>query len=73
MDDNDEKKMIQAIGIAIRELRVKTGLSQFHLAIQVGISENQLSRIERGESNPTVRTLHKIASHLDVNIADFFK
>jgi transcriptional regulator with XRE-family HTH domain len=72
MESEEENKIIRKVGETIRELRVKQGLSQFKLSIHIGISENQLSRIERGESNPTVRTLCKIAKVFDIDVASLF-
>jgi DNA-binding XRE family transcriptional regulator len=40
------------------------GLSQKQLAARTGIAQTEISRLERGEGNPTLRTLSKIASAL---------
>ena len=71
MENNDDEIVIK-VGLRIKELRTAKGLSQFKLSILIGISENQLSRIERGESNPTIKTLNKIAKALEIDIKDFF-
>jgi len=61
------------LGSTIRQIREKkTNYSQSKLAIEIGMSENQVSRIERGETNPTVKTLTMIARALKVDIKDFF-
>ncbi len=54
-------------------LRGQRGLSLRELAEQCGLSFNAISRIERGESSPTVSTLHQLASALNVSIAAFFE
>jgi transcriptional regulator with XRE-family HTH domain len=71
----DERyKVLIALGCTIRRIREETtDFSQSKLAIEIGISENQVGRIERGESNPTVKTLLKIASALKVDIKILFE
>jgi len=71
----DERyKVLIALGATIRRIREETtDFSQSKLAIEIGISENQVGRIERGESNPTVKTLLKIASALKVDIKILFE
>ncbi|PAM94717.1 hypothetical protein B4N84_11805 [Flavobacterium sp. IR1] len=61
------------LGVAIREIREKkSNFSQSKLAVEIGMSENQVSRIERGETNPTVKTLILISRALNVDIKDLF-
>ena len=43
----------------------KRGMSQKDLAKAIGIDPANLSRIEMGERNPTMKTLKKIADGLD--------
>jgi transcriptional regulator with XRE-family HTH domain len=63
----------QNVGEWIRRIRVREGLSQRALAQESGLSANAISRIERGESSPTVTSLHRIAAALEVSIVDFFE
>lgn len=71
----DEKyKALVALGATIRRIREETtNFSQSKLAIEIGLSENQVGRIERGESNPTVKTLLKIAKALKVELRSLFE
>lgn len=73
MESNEEKKQLVKLGRAIRVLRERSGLSQFKLSIEIGLSENQVGRIERGESNPTTKTLLKIAKALNTDIKHLFE
>jgi transcriptional regulator with XRE-family HTH domain len=61
---------IELIGNNIRILRQKSGLSQEQLALQSGMNTSYIGQIERGEKNPTVRTLEKIAATLEVAFID---
>jgi transcriptional regulator with XRE-family HTH domain len=68
-----QNEQIENVGEWIRRIRVRKGLSQRALAQESGLSANAISRIERGESSPTVTSLHRIAAALDVPIVDFFE
>ncbi|MFC1547796.1 helix-turn-helix domain-containing protein [Candidatus Neomarinimicrobiota bacterium] len=60
------------VGHIIRELRKQRGLSLRTLADHCGLSINAISRIERGENSPTVLSLHRLATALDVPITVLF-
>lgn len=48
------------IGAIIKERRKEFGITQRRLAELSDININTLTQIERGEGNPTVRTLEKV-------------
>jgi len=48
--------------------RIKRGWSQTKLAEAVGSRQPVISRLERGEGNPSLSTLHKIAKALDLSL-----
>lgn len=74
MIKEEQNKVLIALGATIRRIREETtDFSQFKLAIEIGMSENQIRRIERGQSNPTVKTLTKIAEALKVDIKILFE
>lgn len=60
------------IGAAIKEVRLKKKLSQRKLASLAGISNTYLSDIEVGRTNPSLKTLKKIAGALEIEIKDLF-
>lgn len=62
------KALVKAVGIRIRELRILRGFSQEELAYEADVPLSQIGRIERGENNPTISTLHVIAKALDVDL-----
>jgi transcriptional regulator with XRE-family HTH domain len=64
--DISETFFLSKLGVHIRQLREKNGLSQQDLANDSGIPKIQIGRIERAEVNTTVRTLIKIANALNV-------
>lgn len=60
----------QAYDIAaqIIDLRERHGLTQADLAKRCGIDQGDISRIERGSTSPTARTLQRIAAALDADV-----
>jgi transcriptional regulator with XRE-family HTH domain len=67
MDD-----VVIALGKRIRQLRMRTGLSQEKMAARAGLDRTYYAGIERGERNPSVKQLAKIATALDVPIGALF-
>ncbi len=61
------------VGIRLLEVRQARGLSLRALAAASGLSVNAISRIERGDSSPTVSSLQRLAAALDVPLSEFFK
>ena len=60
------------IGRQVHELRLAAGASGGKLAQRAGISRSMLSRIERGLVSPSIETLGRIASGLDVSLSRLF-
>lgn len=56
----------QIIAENLKKLRTERNLSLGQLSLLCGVSKVMLSQIERGETNPTVNTLWKIAGGLKV-------
>ncbi len=50
---------------AIMKARIETGLTQKELSEKTGISQADISRLERGTANPSIKTLQRIATALD--------
>jgi transcriptional regulator with XRE-family HTH domain len=61
------------VGRHLRELRAECGLSIRSLAKQSGLNVNTLSLIENGKTSPSVSTLQRLASALEVPITAFFE
>lgn len=57
----------QILGSNLKRLRTERGLSLGQLAERSDVSKVMLSQIERGNSNPTVNSLFKIANGLGVS------
>ena len=53
-----------AIRLQLRWARAEESLTQEKLAKKLGMTQQQLARLESGESNPTVRTIARVAHGL---------
>lgn len=58
-----------SIGIRIANLRQSRGISQGKLARMLGWSPSNLARIEKGRSNPSLKTVEEIAETLEIPIS----
>jgi transcriptional regulator with XRE-family HTH domain len=56
----------RAFGQAIRQVRHERDISQEELALRAGIQRSYLGGIERGERNPSLANIVKIATTLDL-------
>lgn len=52
----------------LKQLRKKRGISQLRLAMELGMSQNTVSRYENGEREADYRTLILIADYFNVSI-----
>ncbi|SFJ15245.1 helix-turn-helix domain-containing protein [Thermoflavimicrobium dichotomicum] len=64
----EDKALGKKIGEKLRQIRINRGLSMEALAKQIQISKPTLGQIERGEANPTLSVLWKIAHGLSIPI-----
>ena len=64
--------MRNRVGERIWELRERAGLTQGQLAALAGTSQPGIARIERGNANPTLSTLVRIADALDEELGALF-
>ncbi|MDO4862628.1 MAG: helix-turn-helix transcriptional regulator [Ruminococcus sp.] len=58
------------VGSVIAEFRKRKGVSQEVLSGLADIGRTHLSAIERGERKPTLETLYRISTALEVNMSD---
>lgn len=58
------------VGEVIAGFRKKKGISQEVLSGLADIGRTHLSAIERGERKPTLETLYRIATAMDVKMSD---
>lgn len=61
------------IGAKITEIRLTRKLTQAQLAEKVNVSVETISRLERGVSIPSLKTLENIAQSLNTSLKNFFE
>lgn len=52
----------------IRELRKKKSVTQLRMAMDLGLSQNSISRYETGDRQPDIAELIRIADYFNVSI-----
>lgn len=57
---------------ALMDARLEKGLTQKELAEMTGISQGDISRIERGTANPSIKTIQRLATALDKKVQILF-
>ena len=57
-----------AIIHAMIEARKNSGMTQKQLAERTGIAQGDISKIENGNGNPSLRTLKRLASAMDMKL-----
>jgi DNA-binding XRE family transcriptional regulator len=60
-------------GKRVRSLRLAKGYSQEELAFKAKLDRTYVGGIERGERNPSLKNIAKLAEILEVPISELFK
>ncbi|MFH1619768.1 MAG: helix-turn-helix domain-containing protein [bacterium] len=60
------------VGGKIRQFRMRAGLTIEELAFRAGVHHNYLGDLERGNRNPSLANLEKIARGLKVSLRELF-
>ena len=68
---SDEEYLIE-LGKRIKSIRLQKKISQTEIAYRCGFDKSNYNTIESGKRNPTVISLLKIATALEIDIKDFF-
>lgn len=63
---------LQNFGIAIRQLREKTGLSQEKFALSIDMDRTYYASVENGKRNISLKNIQKIANGLGVSVSEIF-
>lgn len=71
--DNPGPKPLEAwIGAQLREMRASLGMTIAELARAASLSAGMLSKIENGQTSPSLGTLQALATALNIPLAAFF-
>lgn len=64
------RDVLQKFGDKVQSVRKAKGISQEELASMLAMHRTYIGMIERGERNPTIRTLYKLAKALKVEASE---
>ena len=56
------------IAQAMIDARKESGLTQKQLSERTGIAQADISKLERGNANPSLRTLQRLAAGMGINV-----
>ncbi len=68
-----EDVILKKLGERISQLRKKSGKSQTQFSYEMGWDKPNLRKIEKGKTNPTVKTLIKISDVLEITLSELMK
>jgi len=68
--ENFDKILIVELGLRIAALRKERQLTQAELSDLLDMEESALRRIELGDTNPTFKTLIRIARGLEISLKE---
>ena len=66
MKSNRTEQRVQRLGVAIRDARQRAELSQAALAKNCDLTHADISRLENGKANPTIKMLIRVLDALGV-------
>ena len=61
--------ILVALGYNIKQLRIEKNLTQEELAKLIGMDQADLSKLEKGLANPSIKSLNRIADGLNSKIS----
>lgn len=64
------RDVLEKFGEKVQKVRKSKGISQEGLASMLSMHRTYIGMIERGERNPTIRTLYKISKALKISSSD---
>ena len=60
--------ILKEFGKHLREIRLKQNLSQVDLAFKGNFDRNYIGMLERGERNPSLKNLERLAETLEITL-----
>jgi transcriptional regulator with XRE-family HTH domain len=66
----EKQELLKYLGANIKRTREEKGMTQQELASLCNFEKSNMSRLEAGNTNPTIYTLYKVALALKVDLTD---
>lgn len=73
MGDKTHQQVCAQVVRLLREERGRQGMSKYAVAERSGLSEQMVGYVERGMRRPSLETVVRLASALDVDLGDVLK
>lgn len=67
---NKYEKALSKLGNNLRKARLDKGLTMREVADRCGMEENNYGRFEKGQTNPTFKSLFMVCEALDIDVKD---
>ena len=67
------EEIAEILGIRLRELRSKAGISQEKFALKIGMDRTYYASVEAGKRNISLKNLKKIADGFGISLSDMFR
>ncbi len=64
------EKELARLGKKIRKLRLAKKMTLAQLAAECDFEKSNMARLEKGATNPTFKTLHKISKALAITVSE---
>ena len=65
-----ENDLLETFGLHLRNLRLERKMSQIDLAYKGGFDRNYIGMLERGERNPSLKNIKRIAQALEITLVE---
>lgn len=72
MRKKEDKYDFRAFGLAIKEARLKQGLTREQVGAKIEIDPRYLTNIENKGQHPSIQVLYDLVSLLNVSVDEFF-
>ncbi len=72
MKHSRNTEFCRAFGAHLKSLRIEKGFKKRQFANEVEMEYSHFSKIERGDTNPTITTVYKLAEVLKVHPKELF-
>ncbi|MEM6433507.1 MAG: helix-turn-helix transcriptional regulator [Cyanobacteria bacterium P01_D01_bin.115] len=73
MSQEERRDVKWLFGRAVRRRRREMDWSQEELAERADLHRNYISDIERGDRNPSLENVHKLAKALGISVSELFR
>jgi transcriptional regulator with XRE-family HTH domain len=71
-EDVELNKLLTNIGKKVKLLRESHGLSQEELSFNANIHRTQVSRIENGSNNISMKSIYRLTTFFEIDYPEFF-